>query len=259
MILTAIRLPNDARAPRCFCGARTPCALSSQRRMSAKKLLWGAHAVRAVFPTTNERKEASVGRARRARCLPNDERAQGVFPTTNERKEARAAREPHNNSVSDEHLWSARSARAAFAARKSARKFLWSARSARAVFPTTNERDEHLCSARSARAVFPTTNERKEARAAREPHNNSVRDEHLWSAHAVRAVFPTTNERLLMLHRCLCLGRIRRCLCVGSKARRPAPAGRSAVSLRAASAVSPRPASARGRWWGSMMRTTKQG
>ena len=239
MILTAIRLPNDARAPRCFCGARTPCALSSQRRMSAMsicgaraprvlscqrrmsamRLLWGAHAVRAVFPTTNESKEA------------------------------RAAREPHNDSVRDEHLWSARSVRA--------------------VFPTTNERKEaSVGRARRARClpnderaqgVFPTSNERKEARAAREPHNDSVRDEHLWSARPARAVFPTTNERLLMLHRCLCLGRIRRCLCVGSKARRPAPAGRSAVSLRAASAVSPRPASARGRWWGSMMRTTKQG
>ena len=52
------------------------------REVSAKKLLWGAHAVRAVFPTSNERKEA------------------------------RAAREPHNDSVSDELLWGAHAVRA---------------------------------------------------------------------------------------------------------------------------------------------------
>ena len=113
----------------------------------------------------------------------------------------------------------AHAVRTVFATRKSARKLLWSAR--------------------SARAVFPTTNERKEARAAREPHNNSVREEHLWSARSARAVFPTTNERLLMPHPGRYLGRIRRCLCVGRKARRPGPAGRSAVSLRAASAWLP--------------------
>ena len=84
------------------------------REVSAKKLLWGGRAVRAVFSTSNERKEVSVGRARRARCLPNDERAQEVLPTTNERKEARAAREPHNDSVSDELLWGAHAVRAVF-------------------------------------------------------------------------------------------------------------------------------------------------
>ena len=105
-----------------------------------------------------------MGRARRARCLPNDERAQGVFPTTNERKEARAAREPHNDSVSDE--------------------LLWGAHVVRAVFPTMSERrgssqrrmsaKKLLWGAHAVRAVFPTSNERKEARAAREPHNDPL-------------------------------------------------------------------------------------